>query len=288
MDFKEFLNKIRKRNGEKLLKKSKAIYVSYIERFAEEINSKKTNEELIEWVNKKITSTEGSPPMKGAFVQYLKFLGVDDEQLKHIKSPQRRASALTSLRELSAVVIPLKDMKLLFNTLEGDMKLIIGLYYETACREQEILNVKVKDITFYDAPRKNLGCEILVFGKGSKNRTVFISNKLTEMVKNHIKTKKIKDADRLITFRHKDGRLYLREDKKLYDEVCKATKRIIGKSYSIHKLRHTRATHLADKGADVKGISNLLGHSGLQTTSIYVKHSSLAGRNTVESYSEEL
>ncbi len=65
----------------------------------------------------------------------------------------------------------------------------------------------------------------------------------------------------------------------------KKTLEYIGKAFSPHSLRHSRATHLANNGASVGGISNLLGHASYSTTQIYIKGSSSMAKKVIEKYS---
>jgi len=283
MKFKIFLEKSRKSNGEKFLPKTVKLYVSIIERFKFKFSNdlSKTIEEMND-----IIKVNMNPYVRSAFKQYLIFLGLpeEDNRLMLLKKTKKRASALTSIRVLGEKSIPIKDLKLLYSQVDDEWKLIIGFLFDTAVRESEFLNVCWKDITFKNA--NNIGAEVRVFGKGGKFRTVYLSKKITTLLKNL--RIGLNDLDKLFVFKMDDGKLYVRQEKALIDKMRKLTKKYLGKPYTIHAFRHTKAQDLANSGADVGGISNLLGHSNFSTTQIYIKSSSAISKNMYEKYSEEL
>ena len=280
MSYLDFLKKTRKRNGEKLLPKTIALYLKYVEKYEEEFSKYKDISKLIEYMNILI-KRQGNLYIKASFKYYLFYIGVDenDKILKMLKSPKRRATALSSVRMLGEKSIPLKDMKVFYSKLNNEWKLIISVLYETAIRESEFLNIRKKDITFYRT-KKNLGAEILVLGKGKKYRTVYISEKTVILLK---KLKPdLEDVDKLFQFKKDDGKLYARQEKYLIDKMKKYTKEFIGKEYTPHSLRHSRSSHLADDGFSVNAISSLLGHQNLSTTQIYLHNSKKVAHDMCE------
>lgn len=284
-EYEDFLRKIRKKNGEKYLPKTIQIYSLFIEKHQEEFLKSQNISELILYMNKQILNYR-NPTMKGAFKTYLMFIGVPegDERLKLLKSSKKIASALTSLRVLSEKVISKNDMKLLYDSVEEEWKLIIGFLYDTAIRESEFLNVRWKDITFKES--SNIFAEVRILGKGSKIRTVFLSEMTVVLLKKL--RPNIKDIDKVFEFRMKNGKLYMRQEKILIDGLKKRTKEIIGVAHSPHHIRHSRSQDLANSGGDVGGISNLLGHTNYSTTQIYIKSSSAIAKKMIEKYSEGL
>jgi integrase len=226
--------------------------------------------------------------MKASFKQYLLFLGIqeDDKRLNSLKKPKRRASALTSLSELGKKVIPKKDLQFLYDNVDDEWKLIIGFLYDTAVRESEMLSLKWRSITFYDNPTNNMSGEALVLGKGGKPRIVYITKKTTDLLKKL--RPNIQDNDLVFVFRMDDGKLFKRQEKALYDGIVKLTKEIIGRKYTPHCLRHSRATHLVSSGGEVGGISNMLGHSSYAVTQIYIKSSTVMAKNMISKLPEGL
>jgi len=104
-----------------------------------------------------------------------------------------------------------------------------------------------------------------VLGKGKKERLVPIGNKALETIKDYLDHRK-KNTSAL--FLNKNGtRLTARS-------ICNITHKYIAQvsaqlHVSPHVLRHSFATHLLNRGADLRAVQELLGHVNLSTTQIY-------------------
>ena len=139
---------------------------------------------------------------------------------------------------------------------------IIELFYSTGIRLSELINIKLKDINFEKRTLK-------VLGKGSKERIVPFGEKADIAVRNYLKIREICNTDKLeYLFISNSG-------KKLYPvQVNRLIKKNLAlvtelKKKSPHVLRHSFATHLLDRGADIRAVKDLLGHESLSTTQIY-------------------
>jgi site-specific recombinase XerD len=149
------------------------------------------------------------------------------------------------------------------NTYHGCRGLALTeLLYGSGLRISEALNMNIQDINFADGVVK-------VTGKGNKQRIVPLSstslNALAELLKIR---NTVKLVDKTAVFLSDNG-------KRMYHS---AAYRIIknnmqgiteSKKKSPHVLRHSFATHLISNGADIKSVSEMLGHSSLSTTTIY-------------------
>lgn len=282
MEYKTFLNKIRKRNGEKFLPKTIDLYDSFIQRYETQLIERKNNiDELIEYMNSLIVNYH-NPTLKASFRLYLLYIGLseDDERIKKLKKPKRRASAMTSLSMLGEKVIPEKDLEFLYDNVDDEWKLIIGFLYDTAVRESEMLSLRWRNITFYDEPMNNILAEAQVIGKGNKPRIVYITGRTVKLLKKL--RPNIEENDLVFVFKKYDGTLYKRQEKALYDGIVKKTKKILGKKYTVHSFRHSRATHIVNKGGEVGGVSNMLGHANFSTTQIYIKSSNMMAKNMLK------
>ena len=148
-------------------------------------------------------------------------------------------------------------------------KFIIHLFYTTGIRRTELINIKNSDIDKYKK-------ELKVLGKRNKERIIpLLLSTMTildeyEQVKNKFFDDSFNDEYLFIT----------KKGKKMYDMlVYRIIKSYLGRvsikhKKSPHMLRHTFATHLLNKGADLNSIKELLGHSSLAATQIYT-HSSI-------------
>lgn len=156
------------------------------------------------------------------------------------------------------------------NDFEGQRnKLIIELLYATGIRRAELINLKINDV---DLNRNT----ILVLGKRNKERIVPLLD-ATKMAFLDYFTER-KKLERIIDERHI---FLLKTGFKIYETLVY---RVINKYLSVvstkvkkspHILRHTFATHMLNKGADLNSVKELLGHSSLASTQVYT-HNSIA------------
>jgi len=144
---------------------------------------------------------------------------------------------------------------------------ILELFYSTGIRESELLELKLSD--FYKS--KNM---IKVFGKGSKERIIPVGQQAIVALNNYIERRanlfgnKTTEKDKQIIFLTNNGKKFYRTG--IYNIVNLYLKKAYGgKKCSPHVLRHTFATHMLDRGADIESVKQMLGHTSLSTTQIY-------------------
>jgi integrase/recombinase XerD len=126
-------------------------------------------------------------------------------------------------------------------------RLIIRILSRTGLRVSELLSLKVEDVDwengFFD-----------IIGKGGKRRLVPVDNKTLEQLRNYIKWKKIES-----------GNIF----KITRQQVFNICKKYLG--IKPHALRHSFAVHCIRNGMDIVKLKEILGHSFLSTTSIYLQ-----------------
>ena len=169
-----------------------------------------------------------------------------------------------------------KDIKNLLSEVEfpddwtgGTDKLLLAVFYNTGMRLSELINLREKQIDFGN-------CSIKVTGKGNKERIIPISPRLSRQIKEYVnnKRKELEEFDNQYLLVNGKG-------KKLYPKYAYlAVKKYLSEITTIdkkspHVLRHSFATHLANNGADLNSVKELLGHSSLASTQIYT-------HNTIE------
>jgi len=138
-------------------------------------------------------------------------------------------------------------------------RLILTLAYATGVRRNELLSIRLKDID------RERGL-IKIQGKGNKQREVPLSDNLLCLVEEYYKRYRpsvyLFEGNVL-------GRAY--SESSMANVVKKAAlKSGIKKNVSPHILRHTFATHMLERGVNLKRLQLLLGHSSMKTTSIYL------------------
>lgn len=133
---------------------------------------------------------------------------------------------------------------------------ILGIYH-TGARVSEFINIRPCDI-------KRDSLEI-INGKGSKARTVLLSDDMIYEFRKYIDENNIKYNDPIIPF----TRQTVNNDFRKYAGQC----RIKLKKFSPHKLRHLFAIMLLENGATVEEVADLLGHTDINITRIYTRKS---------------
>ena len=146
-------------------------------------------------------------------------------------------------------------------------QIILELLYGTGIRLSELLGLKVSDF-------KSSESTIKVLGKRNKERIIPVSERLNELLKNLIAEKNhvfSHDQNSYLIVNKNGGQAYpmmiYRIVRKYLNQVPSLDKK------SPHALRHTFATHLLDKGADLNAVKDLLGHSSLAATQVYTHNS---------------
>jgi integrase/recombinase XerC len=141
-------------------------------------------------------------------------------------------------------------------------KLIITLLYGTGIRLAELLQLKECDVDTNN-------CLIKVLGKGKKERIIPYPTSINQLFGQYFKEKDkeigCKTERLLVTDKGKP--VY---EKLVYRVVNNNLAKVtLLEKKSPHVLRHTYATHLLNKGADLNAVKELLGHSNLAATQIY-------------------
>ncbi|MFH1189176.1 MAG: tyrosine recombinase XerC [Candidatus Omnitrophota bacterium] len=137
---------------------------------------------------------------------------------------------------------------------------LLETLYSTGIRVSELVGLDIDDIDFISGVIK-------VLGKGSKERLAPIGEPAINAIRKYTgKRREVSDKDAV--FLNRSGkRLTDRSVRRVinkYIRECSILEKI-----SPHSLRHSFATHLRDRGADLRSVQELLGHMNLSTTQIY-------------------
>lgn len=156
-------------------------------------------------------------------------------------------------------------------------KAVILCLYTSGCRVSEMAGMLLKDL------RADCG-SIIVMGKGRKERRVFFSKEAAGALKEYLAVRKRAiPAERKgvnhIFISKKGGNLSVRGIQ--YIISCYSKLQNNGKCFSPHSLRHSYATALVTKGADIRLVQELLGHASVSTTQ---KYSHITTRHLLETY----
>jgi integrase/recombinase XerC len=144
-------------------------------------------------------------------------------------------------------------------------RLILELLYATGIRLTELINLSDPDVNLYQG-------SIKVLGKRNKERVIPMAEFIVKSIKEYqqLRNAEFGYCDYLLVT-DSGNKLYpmmvYRIVKKYLDQVTTIAKR------SPHVLRHTFATHLLNKGADLNAVKDLLGHTSLAATQVYTHNS---------------
>ena len=202
---------------------------------------------------------------------YLKFLHtekiidqIDFQEFESLSSVKKIPKAI-SKSQMEQIFEDLKKSK---QTNAGLYILILKLIYLSGLRISEALNLKWSDINHQDN-------SIYVYGKGSKERKVFIINDYLAQLKNLEKNNQY-----IFTINKK--KISTRSVNKFLQNCYDNS--LIKNKLSSHIFRHSFATTMLENNADIRHIQKLLGHSSISTTEIYTKVAKSMKKRVLDSY----
>jgi integrase/recombinase XerC len=147
---------------------------------------------------------------------------------------------------------------------------LVILLLTTGMRRSEAVDITLEDIDLENG-------QLLVHGKGSKERTVPLTQEATDAVRHYLKHRKKTNCQRLFVSQT-GGTIQGRIVNRILNRVVEKAG-LRGRGITPHALRHTFATHLIRNGTDIRTVQELLGHSDIQTTARYL-HSDTRTKQT--------
>ncbi len=157
-------------------------------------------------------------------------------------------------------------------------KAMLELMYGCGLRVSELVNLEINDIDM-------INCQIRIFGKGSKERDIPLGEYSIYYLKEYIDRRNLllKDKPCSKLFLNNHGLGMTRQG---FFKNLKALllEKGLNPNVSPHTLRHSFATHLINRGADLRSIQEMLGHSDISTTKIYTRVSDEKVNEDYEEY----
>ena len=139
---------------------------------------------------------------------------------------------------------------------------ILETLYSTGLRVSELVGLKIRDVDL-------IGGTLRTTGKGRKERMVPVGSFSIQAIRRYLKTlsQAYSDPERALFQNRLHGRLTDRSVRRILNRYLAQISMSL--KISPHALRHSFATHLLDRGADLRSVQELLGHSSLTTTQVY-------------------
>ena len=208
--------------------------------------------------------------------------GIKNEAIFELKMPKKGKTLPKSLSEKEA-----KDFLIAFfnesqSGKDKEKKIeewiilrdyaLLMLIYATGLRISEAFSISLKDVKRFDS-KKDVS-PLIIKGKGSKERIVYILKLAVKAIENYLNALPKHLHDKLeknkSIFLGKSGKVYA---KTMFQKKVRDIRKDMGLEDSItpHAFRHSFATHLLYKEADLRSIQKLLGHERLSTTQKYIK-----------------
>ncbi|HQK66470.1 MAG: tyrosine-type recombinase/integrase [Bacteroidales bacterium] len=174
-----------------------------------------------------------------------------------------------------------EEMQRLINSCRSPkQKAIVELFYSSGLRLEELRLLRLTDV---DSKNNRL---FVRCGKGRKDRYTLLSKRVVETLRTYYRNQKVKPLVYLF-----EG---IRPGQPMWAGAIQWTVRqaynhagLSHKEHKTHALRHSFATHLLDAGVDIHTIKELLGHSDIKTTMIYL-HLQTSKRNLIVNPLDEL
>ena len=212
-------------------------------------------------INRKISALKN-------FLKFLhteKIIGqIDFQEFESLSNSKKIPKAISKV-QMEQIFLNLYDSK---QTNKELYILVLKLIYLSGLRISEALNLKWSDINYQDN-------SIYVYGKGAKERKVYIIKDYL----NHLKNLGKKNQ---FVFAFSNKKISARSVNKFLENSYNDS--IIKHKLSSHVFRHSFATTMLENNADIRHIQKLLGHSSISTTEIYTKVAKSMKKRVLDSY----
>ena len=243
--------------------------MEYLNEFAKYLQNRKsplTTENYLSTVARYVQYLKGKPPDKknaDAFINYLRVKGNVNKSLnrhlsairmffKHVLNEELKIDGFL-VQKIMPVWLSYKEQVKVISVCETQYeKAVVVFFLKTGLRIGEACLLKITDISDDGI--------ITVTGKGAKQRLVPISDAVLKVITDYVSTR-IEISDYIFVGGQKKMELAIHA-------VCRRAG--ITKNITAHKLRHSFASKFASDTKDVVALRDLLGHTNIATTNIYM------------------
>ncbi len=147
---------------------------------------------------------------------------------------------------------------------------IMELFFSSGMRISELAALNADQMTILSDKSTKRTYELSIVGKGKHIRTIFISPRAAEWLRKYLASRKDISKPLFINHRSKDATHNRLTNRYIQSMISKSAMLAgISKKVTPHTLRHTYATDLLSRGADLRSVQELLGHKNVSTTQVY-------------------
>ncbi len=174
------------------------------------------------------------------------------------------------IEKKAPVILTIEEVNLLLSQPDGDTpkeirdKAMLELLYATGIRVSELIGLQLSDV--------NLSMNYIQCHENGKDRVIPFTNETKEALEKYLETSRevLCKEDQGYLFTNCQGDPMTRQG---FWKLIKyySTKAGIKKDITPHTIRHSFAMHLVSNGADLKSVQEMLGHSDISTTQIYLR-----------------
>lgn len=147
---------------------------------------------------------------------------------------------------------------------------ILELFFSSGMRISELTALNSDDVSFLSDKNPHRTYELSIVGKGKRVRTIFISPRAAEWLRKYLSSRKDMGEALFVNIRSKNPEENRLSPRSIQSMIGRCA-RLAGLSQKVtpHTLRHTYATDLLGRGADLRSVQELLGHKNVSTTQVY-------------------
>ena len=231
---------------------------------------------LLMYINKPINKISSSD-ISNYMIAYKQIRGVSNQTLKNIRAifnafftwmrdreriNKNPMNLVESIKTENIIKPPFTDeeRERMFRACKNIRdKALLEFLYSTAIRVSELSRLNISDIHFSDK-------DLIVYGKGAKERVVYINNKANMYLKEYLASRADNNEALFVSSIHPFDRL----TKQGIEDIVRRTGRRAGvKKAHPHRFRRTAATNALNRGMPVQEVADILGHANLDTTMTY-------------------
>lgn len=217
---------------------------------------------LYEKKNKKSTIARKLAAIRSFFQFCMRKGWLEDNPAKVVATPrlESHVPSFLSEKEMARFLdLPKSD-----KPLDLRNKAMLELLYATGIRVSELVGINIEDVNFAELM-------IRVKGKGKKERLTPFGRKAQESLRSYLQARPLIHKghieEKILFLNCRGKRISPRSVERMVDKYVRSS--ALRRKISPHSLRHSFASHLLSRGADLRVIQELLGHESLATTQKY-------------------